>query len=223
VVVDGDPLLRELVSEALPLVSRRFEVAAAADPAAARKLAAADPPDVLMTELVFGGRRLGPEGLAALREAAPRAALLVLTAAPEAALREPLDYDGLLVKPPEMELLARRLDQLVARHRASVVRGIELPSVLQLLAAEGKSGVLTVEARGQAGTLALAGGRVVDAETARGRGREALFEMLAWREPVLVILAGQEPPRRTIDEPLAALLLEAALRRDHGELPGTGC
>lgn len=220
VVVDGDPLLRELLSGALPLVDRRLVVAAAPTPAAARELLAREAPDVVVTEILFEDRRLGPKEVAALRDLAPAAAFLVLTAAPEVALREPIDYDALLVKPPDMERLARRLVQLAERHRASVVRGLALPSVLQMLLAEGKSGLLTVEARGETGSLALAGGRVVDAETERDRGREALMEMLAWREPLLVLLAGQGPRRHTIDEPLEGLLLEAAVRLDQGAFRG---
>lgn len=212
-VIEPDPLLRELIAAGLGLWNRRFELVSAADLDAALESATRIEPDVVVTEIVFAGaaRR---EAFARLRGAAPQAAWVVLTSSPELLFRHGLDYDALIAKPPEIAELGQRIERLLDRGRRSVVRGVSLPSFLQVLAADGKSGTLEVRRRGESGSVGLESGRVVHAEVGALSGREALFGLLSWREPVLTLLPAR-PERRTLDEPLPNLLLEFSVLEDH--------
>lgn len=212
-VIDPDPLVRELVASGLALSDRSFRPTTAADPDAGLERLAERDVDLIVTEVVFEDRRLDAAEVARLRERAPNAAILVLTESPELAFRLGLEYDALVAKPPDMDELLRRAGELVARSRESVVRGVSLPTFLQILSAEGRSGTLDVRAPGARGRISLLEGRIVHARTATSSGREALFEMLRWTASRQTLLAdvGAEV---TITEPLPSLLLEFAVRDD---------
>lgn len=213
-VVEPDELVREMVASGLKLWDRRYLAVSAPSGREALELLRELAVDVVVTEIDHESEAGTREYLARLRELAPGASVLVLTQAPETVFRLGAAYEALLPKPPEMDSLLARVDQLVARGRESLVRGIELSSFLQVLAADRKSGTLTVRSRGRSGGIGLSQGRVVHAECEGRAGREALFEMLSWTDPTLSLLAARGE-RRTIDDTLTALLLEYSVRADH--------
>src|SRR5262245_30963214 len=173
-VVEPDDLSRELVANGLALWSRRFEIAAARDLEAAAERIAEREPDVVISEIVFGGvtRR---EAYGRLRARTPRVSWIVLTDSHAQLFRLGFEYDALVAKPPEIADLGDRIERLLDRRRQSVVRGIELASFLQVLSADAKSGTLEVRAQGGSGSVGLARGQVVHAEAAGRSGRDALF------------------------------------------------
>lgn len=211
-VVEPDPLLRELVAAGLALWNRRFVIETASDLETALARSETASFDIVISEIVFAGaaRR---DALQRLRTRTPHAAWIVLTDSPAELFRRSFDYDAVVAKPPEIGELGERIERLLDRGQRSVVRGISLPSFLQVISADAKSGTLEVRSRITVGTIGLDAGRVVDARTEAGEGRDALFEMLAWREPVLTLFPAR-PERRTIDEPLPNLLLEFTVLDD---------
>ncbi len=211
-VIEPDALLRELIASGLALWNRRFELQTAADPEGGLERAAVREPDLVVTEIAFTGtpRR---EAFARLRARAPHAAWIVLTDSPAELFRRGFEYDALIAKPPEIAELGDRIERLLDRGRRSVVRGVSLPSFLQVLAADANGGTLEVRSRGESGTIGLAKGRVVHAEVANLAGREALFALLRLRDPVLTLFSAL-PERRTIDDPLPNLLLEFSVIED---------
>ena len=215
-VVEPDALVRELLTAGMALhqPAWRVEALASADEAAAR-LGQARPLDLLILEPAQRDSRRAAALLQLARTRTPRLSVMLLTNAPEEAWRRGLDADAMLVKPPDMDQLLPRVERLLALHRGSVVRGIGLPTLLQMLEAERKDCTLSVAAAGEAGRLWVSSGRLVRAETRLLLGRDAFFAMLDWRSPVVEVVDRCELAGGS-DENLQELLLEHAIAKDHG-------
>lgn len=108
----------------------------------------------------------------------------------------------------------------VARSKApattgpSYVRGVSLPSVLQMLHLERKTCLLEVTAGKRSGTLTLVNGELVDAESDGLEGEAAACRILAWSRPHTTILDGVTLFRHTVKLPIAQLIVEAIRRLD---------
>lgn len=214
-VVEPDPLVRELLTASLEIHQPAWRVESVANAArAASRLAAPPQPDLLILDLALPEPSRGVELVRQVRRRAQRLPVLLLTAAPEQAWRQGLDVDAMLVKPPDMGLLLPRVERLLALHRGSVVRGIALATLLQMIEAEQKSCTLTVAAGGESGRLWVRGGRLVAADTRERQGREAFFEMLEWPAPVVEVVDRCERPAGG-GQGLQELLLEHAIAKDH--------
>lgn len=215
-VVEPDALVRELLTAGLALhqPAWRVEAVATAEEAAARLLASR-PVDLLILEPALPDARRGAVLVQQVRARPVRLPILLLTGAPEEAWRRALDADAMLVKPPDMDQLLPRVERLLALHRGSVVRGIGLPTLLQMLEVERKDCTLSVAAEGEGGRLWVRGGRLVRAETRLLLGRDAFFEMLDWRSPVVEVVDRCDLPDSG-ERSLQELLLEHAIAKDHG-------
>jgi hypothetical protein len=99
---------------------------------------------------------------------------------------------------------------------ASVVRGVSLSAVLQMLHLERKSCILDVTGDGGTGTLTLVNGELADAETDELSGTEAVYRILSWHRPQATIIEGVNLFRHTVTLPIPLLLLEAVRRQDEG-------
>lgn len=216
-LVEPDALVRELLTASLQLHRPGWRVEAVADPdAAGRRLADGPPVDLLMLEPALPDARRGAALVQQVRGRATRLPILLLTALPEEAWRRGLDVDAVLVKPPDMDQLVLRVERLLALHRGSIVRGIALGSLLQMLEIERKSCTLAVDGPAASGCLWVRDGRLAHAETRLRRGRDAFFEMLDWSSPVVHVADRCELPAGRV-ESLQQLLLEHAIARDqHG-------
>ncbi len=94
------------------------------------------------------------------------------------------------------------------------ISGISLPTLLQVMELEAKSGVLRVRSGKREGALFFSQGALVDAISGRKTGTEAALEILSW-DKVRVQIEYLFPAReRTIKKSLGYLILEAAKRKD---------
>lgn len=218
-VVDPDPLLREILAAGLRLHDARYTVLAVEAPEKAIATLTSLGVDLVITEVLFPRLTLeaGTAYVERLRRAFSHLPVLLLTEALSGLTH--LDaVDGVLAKPPDMDELLRRVDRLLDRSRESVVRGIGLVSLLQVLELERKSCTLTIEERGRAGSLRLRNGRLAHAEVqieaGPAHGKAALFEMLSWTEPILRISDRSDGPI-TIERGVQELLLEYFVEEDH--------
>jgi DNA-binding response OmpR family regulator len=216
-VAEPDPLVRELLTAGLELhqPAWRVESAASAEEAADR-LAGSPTVDLLILELALPDAPRGVALVQQVRKRPLRLPVLVLTAVPEVAFRRGLDVDAMLVKPPDIAQLLPRVDRLLAANHGSVVRGIALATVLQMIEVEKMDCTLTVATAGENGRVWLRRGRLAGVETRRRRGREALFEMLDWPLPVIDVVDRCDRPSGT-EQSLQELLLEHAIAKDHGQ------
>src|SRR5262245_35685209 len=213
-VVEADPLLREIVASGLQLHNRRYRSTAVADPAAAYGAMAAAEYDLVLAGLDLP---LAPDllrFLGLLRQVLPYVPVLLMTEEAPGALSAAVGYDVSVRRPPDMDELLAQADRLLRRSRQSVVRGLSLTSLLQVIQMERKTCTLSVSWGASHGQLGLRGGELVHAQVGRTTGKEALFAVLAWPSPVLTIEDRYEGPT-TLEGGVQQLLLEYYIHQDH--------
>lgn len=106
------------------------------------------------------------------------------------------------------------------RIQGQIEEGV-LVNLLQYLNLNSATGVLRVQSpRGVSGAIYTSTGQVVHAETQALEGVAALVSLLAWKTGRFAFQASTPAPRRTVDKPLDALLLEVAYQTDHAIDPG---
>ncbi len=98
--------------------------------------------------------------------------------------------------------------------QADTITGISLPTVLQMMELEAKTGVLRVKSGGKHGALFFTRGTLVDAVTGTKTGLDAAIEILTWDNVQLRIEYVPHHRERTIKNSIAFLVLEAARKRD---------
>lgn len=213
-IVEGDPLLREILGSSLELHNPRYRTVAAADPAAGYAALAAAEVDLVIGELDLPARADQVRFFERVREVVPHVPVLLLTEAASGAVPERAAYDALVPKPPDMDELLARADRLLRRSRQSVVRGIGLASFLQVIHLERKTCTLTVAGGGSRGQLGVRLGNLVHAQAGPLRGKEALFAVLGWPTPVLTIDDHCEA-EVNLEGQVEQLLLEYYVNEDH--------
>ena len=148
----------------------------------------------------------------------PGLPVFVLTAAPEAAHVHPdLARSSLQIhaKPPDYALLAKQI-YAVRDQIQSVVRGISLPGLLQLLQWERRSATITVHSGALVGHLYVADGKLIQAEAGSDQGLEAAYEICRWPAPsVEFVDACRVQPAFSLGA--EELQMELALRQDQDQ------
>lgn len=226
-VVDPDPLLQEMVESGLRLFNPSFVVHKADHPAAALSLLRRYKIEVLITELELPpaapARQSGIDLLLELERRMPQLPVIVLTeAAPGEQLDEQRDLlraRAFLAKPPDMDALLRKVNQLLQESRESILRGISLESFLQVLEVEKKTCTLTITAGHRVGRLYIHDGLLIHAETESSESKAAAFAMLSWPDYSIKIVEKCDATP-TITDRLNAILMEWCVEKDHGLLAG---
>lgn len=171
--------------------------------------------DVVVTDLnmpVMDGYSL----IAELSKRYPNLPVIVITSVAESALQsEALELGALRVipKPPKLSMLMEAIRAAASRIAPGLVRGLGLPSILQLMNWERRSATLTVKGHLGTGYLYVLDGNLVHAALGREEGIVAAYELLTWdiQEVEFVYACKVEP---TIDLPLQEILMNLALFRD---------
>ena len=81
--------------------------------------------------------------------------------------------------------------------------------VLQMCCLSGRNGALQMVKDGQSGLVFLRNGKIIHAETATNRGREALLEIVGWKAVEFAYERSVRPPLETITAPWDEVLIEA--------------
>jgi DNA-binding response OmpR family regulator len=226
-IVDPDSLFREMLSAAITLHNPACTVLNASSPSQALELLNDDLVDLIITEIDFeepDGVRMGVDFLeqATLRQAPGE--VLVVTTRPHAECASLVDASQFMAKPPVMDELLRRIDSVLDSHRDSILRGLSLPSVLQVIQHDNKTCTVTVSADARLGFLYCVKGRLVHAVASFGsskaEGRDAALEVLNWADATIRLTERCRSPE-TIKEPLTNILLDWALQADQSaKVPG---
>ncbi|GAB4222552.1 MAG: hypothetical protein Kow0062_20490 [Acidobacteriota bacterium] len=195
-VVDDNRLVRELVRDAF--ADAGYQVITAEDGREALERLAEERVDLIVTDASMPGmdgwqlcerlkgdpqtRDIPLVFLSSEREVHHRLRGLRLGAYDY--LCKPFSTEELLVR-ARLILERVRLGSAGGESRRSFLAGhtshLPVPDLLQLLAINGKTGVLRLRGSEQ-GRIHLVDGRIVGAFTARTRGRKALFRMLGWTD-----------------------------------------
>lgn len=218
--VDADELLVEIVACGLTLARPRWGVISTHSPAEALSvLERHSALDAIVTELAFGGS--ADAGRAFIRQAArrwPEIPIFVMSGVDVQETRG-LDTAEFIPKPPDIDFLVARIDRVLRRKRESLVRGIALPTFLQILEIDRKTCTVVVSHGGRVGEIGFREGKLIHARLERDEGKEALFAMLSMPEHSLRVIDTCEA-ERTITASLGALLMEWSVREDHSNRPG---
>ena len=223
-LVEPEPLVREMLAASLEIHDRRFRVIALGGADEAIAAARAERPALLVVDPELPGPRRQVDLISALRAASPGVPILGLTSKPQALFRAIPPLEALVEKPPDIDYLLRRVDDLVASHTGGVLRDVSLASLLQVLAADRKSCSIAVGSTVEAGKIWLSRGRPCHAVAGERSGREAFFHLLSCDNPLLRVRP-DGAPAHSLDDTLQALLLEHSVlidrrRADYGLPPG---
>ncbi|MEO1087318.1 MAG: DUF4388 domain-containing protein [Acidobacteriota bacterium] len=216
-VVDPDPFLQEMVGSGLGLFNPEYVTVKAENPETALLLLRRYPVEAVVTEMDFPESPIhGSDLLQALHDYSPQLPVILLTEA------RPGDFKGVgadafLPKPPDMDQLLRKVNQLVQQNKESVIRGISLESFLQVLEVEKKTCTLTVTSSHRVGRLYVHDGELIHAETGRLESKAAAFAMLSWPDYSIKVIEKCDA-QPTIADRLNAILMEWCVHKDHGLL-----
>src|SRR5438105_7372926 len=95
------------------------------------------------------------------------------------------------------------------------LRELQLPDIVQLVSASGKTGKFTLVRDEEKGSLFLKQGRIVHAEVGDVTGDEAVHVLASWSSGEFQFSPGEETPVVSISKSNARLLMEAV--HQHGE------
>lgn len=126
------------------------------------------------------------------------------------------------VKPFHVAELVSRIEDVLRKRRGPQrepeLRGdleqVALFDLLQVFAANRRTGTLRVEAAGATGEICVKQGRVVDSAYRGAAGEKALYRLLAATEGHFVFFPDIAPIRETVEAPTDMLLMEAVRQVD---------
>ncbi len=215
--VVGESNVLAMAAQGLPHQALRYLVEMASNGSEALAVLERTPIDLVITDLrmpVMDGFEL----LAAMMHRFPGVPVIVLTSMGDPITQSRIASSGacaFLDKPIDSQQLTERIELHLARSAAGNVRGIALPSFLQLLSSERKSCCLRLRYSDREGLLFFEHGQLVHAEAGEEKGEELIYSLLAGDEtPWIEIQAFRRPAEITIKRQLTHLLLEAARLAD---------
>ena len=126
------------------------------------------------------------------------------------------------VKPFHVAEVVARIEAVLrqrsAPKREPELRGdleqVALFDLLQVFAANRRTGTLRVEAHGATGEISVRDGRIVDCIYRGARGEKALYRLLASMRGTFLFVPGMTSPRDTIEASTDMLLMEAVRQAD---------
>lgn len=174
------------------------------------------PVDLVLTDVRMP-QMDGFELLAHLSRHFPSLPVLVMTAFGTPEIERHLADFGVnqyIEKPVDLEALAARIMSVLANGASGNVRGITLPTFVQMIEIEKKTCTVTVTAEGRMGRLYFDRGVLLDAMTESARGEEAALAILSWNTAAIQIQGDCRATERLINADLERLLLESFRRED---------
>jgi CheY-like chemotaxis protein len=143
---------------------------------------------------------------------------IVMSAYATTDLEERMERLGVLDiigKPIDVWALQLKIIHALGRARdGGVVRGLALPSFLQLLAIERKTCTVKISGTAGSGLLFIREGELLDATTRDRKGTEAAYEILSWDGVEITLRNECRYHKRAITDKLETLLLDAYRMRD---------
>jgi DNA-binding response OmpR family regulator len=219
-VVDDEPAVLFALSEALVDKRRGLQVVTASDGREAMRVLQEEKIHLVVSDLRMPDVD-GFELLAHLRRSYPSLPVILMTALGTEETSARLGTEGALEclsKPFDVEILRRKIVDMLAQRIQGRVENISLASFLQLLEIERKTCTLSIASGESRGQLYFRSGKLLGAETGDLTGSEAALEIMAWEHADIEIsdvcpLNG--PP---LPGGLAFLLMEAMRIKDEAEM-----
>ncbi len=218
-IVDDEANFLLSLSDGLSLYAGEFNVLTAENGREAMGVLESVPVDPLVTDLkmpVMDGFEL----LSYMSKCHPKIPVIVMTAfsTPETESRiKNFAVSHYLEKPLDFRDLANRMVEELEGSSKGYIRGITLPSFIQLVSMEKKTCTLTIKQREKAGYLYFSGGDLIEAETGKLRGEEAACEIICWEKAEIDIEPSCRKRKKNIQSRLDFLLMDAFRIKDEKE------
>lgn len=220
-LVDSDPvMLRNLVG-LLKSKGSYFHIMTAADEGEALKVVTHFKVDLMLVAVGNDGNE-GLKLLVYLNRHHPDIKAVAMAASASALIRAKLsELEGpkVLDEPVDFDRLTHYVLAELQVDYGGQIRGISLPSFLQMLELEGKTCTLEVSTRRQMGYLYFDEGTLVGARAGQLTGSDAALAILSWNRPMIDMDYQKTSQQRTILRPLMSLLLESRRRLDETRCP----
>ncbi|MFN3329636.1 MAG: response regulator, partial [Pyrinomonadaceae bacterium] len=210
-IVDDEKLFLSSLSEGLQSYSKNFQTLTAENGKQAIEILEREEVDLVVTDLrmpEIDGFKL----ISYLSKNFPNLPIITITAfgTPEIESQLKNYTTAYIEKPIDFQKFADQIISTLEQTTVGNVRGISLPSFLQLIEIERKSCTVVVESEGRMGVMYFIEGRFVGAEFENLTNEAAAYEMLSWDD--VKIDVGK--PIRKLDNQVSIkitdLLLKAA-------------
>ncbi len=241
-VVEDEPLIARMLQDCLaPLY---VEIVHATSGPQALDAVAQQPPDLILLDVMLPGI----DGFEVARQIKsdpktghlPIIFLTALSQAKDKARGFQLGADDYITKPFHFEEVQARVTGALQRAEAAQalraaeggrgirgrLRDMSLPSLIQFIAMEQASGVLSLTRADEQGHIYFDGGRIVNAVMGKAQGEDAVYRLLAWDDGDFDLerLHGSTSFEARITASNQSVLLEGLRRRDerarlHAGLP----
>ncbi len=172
--------------------------------------------DLVITDLIMPVIS-GLELLGCLLNNYPSTSIIVMTGAGSVEIEEHVyacGSFGYIEKPIKIDLLIELIESALFPTATGHIKGINLPSFLQLLNLERKTCVVKVSFNSRNGYLYFTQGEMIDAQFEMRRGEGAVYEILKWPNPEIEIQNVSVRVTKTINMPLEHILMESAKKQD---------
>jgi CheY-like chemotaxis protein len=214
IVDDEAPFLLSLQHE-LPLCGAEFNVLTASNGKRALHVLDFAKVDLVVTALKMPEMD-GLELLVYMKGKYPDVPVILMTSFGTAEIEDRLkQLDALqhLEKPLDVGAMAKAINLALGAGEGHL-KGITLPTFLQLVEMEKKTATLTIRSNGRVGRLFFQQGDFVDAENDDGTGEAAAFDILSWQDASIDISSLCSRRTKRITSGLHSLLMEACRIQD---------
>ncbi len=212
-IVDDEKSFLLSLDAGLRQYGQSFGIVTAADGKAAVDVLQRTPVDLVVTDLnmpVMDGFEL----LAFLAKHHPRLPVIVMTAYATPAIKSSLGPLRIEEKPIDFKKLAESILATFSSMERSYLKGITLPTFLQLVEAERKTCTLKVTSNGMNGLLCVRDGQLLDATTGTERGERAAYSILAWDDVAIEISGVCKVTENRIGKSVTHLVMEGIRLKD---------
>jgi CheY-like chemotaxis protein len=218
-IVDDEKLFLLSLLEGLKAYSDQFAADMAVDGLEALEKMEREHYDLVVTDLRMPEMD-GMELLARMSKKFPNLPVIVMTAYPSPNAYETtrgLGCSKFLEKPIDLEDLANKIIEELSSDSAGFLKGIALPTFLQLVEMEGKTYTIKVKSGKRTGWLYFLSGELLQAEVGQTEGADAALEMICWENAEIEISSRCRKTKGEIGIPVSHLILEAHRRYDESQ------
>jgi CheY-like chemotaxis protein len=210
-IADDERLFTQSLAEGLLALDPSLTVLTAENGLVAKNHLEAHSVDLVLTDLKMPLMD-GFELLAYLSRNRPEMPVIVMTAFGTPEIGERLGSLGVgefVEKPVDFNALSTRIASILDPKASGFVRGIPLPSFLQIIEIERKTCTLRITAGERTGHLHFVTGTLTDAQTGSLQGELAAIELVRWENVSIEILGTAPHPERRIRATLSHILLDS--------------
>lgn len=210
-IVDSDPITLHTIMGLLKSQGAFFDVVSAENNQVAFKII-----DEQKIHLVISGLHLPEiahlELLTKMEKEYPDIPLIMMNSNASALFRDRVKQMASAIHfghELDLTLLLGRIFSELNIDYGGCIRGVSLPSFMQLIELEGRSCTLKIQTKGKTGSLAMDNGELIGAESGNLSGRMAALEILTWKGVTIDIDYTPPTIQRDISKPLMSLIMES--------------